>query len=223
MLRLDSERQRRWSVTTVIIAVQMLATCLSTGSAMSDDRTALLTRWLLIGTIVLEAPDRGLAIIEDRLASTQRFYRVGENVGEFRIIRVDLDKIAVAADGHEWELRLGTGTGATPAPLPPSVRGTSLVSVDRDRLVRLKDGIEPVTPVTGDERKGVRLGEISRSGILFSLGLREGDVVRDVGGKAPSSWRSLSQAIVDQASAGPMVRVHIERGGQPDSIYVDVR
>lgn len=198
----------------------------------------------LIGLIIREGAE-GIAVIEDRRTKRQGLYRVGALVGGGRLTEILPDRVKLAFNDGEVELRLaGTPGGAAPVPPPPGplvvvpppgpsppppVHGqagaetsSSFPGIDRthlEELIRAPDLVMNVTPV---EDRGVQVGDVRKSSLFEILGFRKGDIIRNVNGKVPGAAAPLPQ-VIEQAVEGGMLRFHLERNGQTDVKYIQIR
>lgn len=196
----------------------------------------------LVGVIVKEG-DESIAIIADRRAQKQGTYRVGAVVGGARITAILPDRVRLVLADGEAELRLaGTPGGGTPLPpaaapgpvvvvpdqpRPPALTGPPPPSdprfqrVDRATIEHLLNAQELLTEVAPLEDPGVRVVDVKQGGLLQTLGLRKGDVIRSINGRPVGQAAPLSQAVEQAAQVG-VIRVELERGGRMDVRYLQV-
>ena len=89
---------------------------------------------------------------------------------------------------------------------------------------RLPDLIEQggLTPVSTDTASGYELTKASISPALFNLGLREGDVLLSVNGKALGS-RESDQRVLDNAFTSHSARIKVKRGNRSFIITVPMK
>lgn len=197
----------------------------------------------LIGLIIREGAD-GIAIIEDRRTRRQGLYRVGAMIGGGRLTEILPDRVTLVFVDGEVELRLaGTpaeGTSAPPPsgpvvvipqpepspppPVPEPVGETSspFPRIDRgslDQLIRAPDPVMNVTPV---EDRGVRVDEVRKASLFEVLGLRKGDIIRNVNGRVPGAADPLPR-IIEQAVETGILRFELERNGRMDVKYLQIR
>lgn len=197
----------------------------------------------LIGLIIREGAE-GIAVIEDRRTKRQSLYRVGALVGGGRLREILPDRVKLAFSDGEIELRLAGTPGvaaSAPPPLGPLVVVPSPVPsppprvpepgaeasspfprIDRahlDELIRSPDLVMNVTPV---EERGVQVGDVRKSSLFEILGLRKGDIIRNVNGKVPGAAAPLPQ-VIEQAAQGGMLRFELERNGRMDVKYIPIR
>lgn len=194
---------------------------------------------VLIGLILREGQE-GIAVIENRKTKQQRLYRVGAVVAGARLTEILPDRVKLSFQGREVEVRLAGTPGATaprPAaavspeqPTPPRIvpqpgadpSSSAVVHVDRTRLaelIRTPDLAMNVTPI---ENRGVRVDSVRNSSLFEILGLRRGDVIRNVNGNVPGAAAPLPQVIERTADWG-MLRFDVERNGRTEVKYIGVR
>ncbi|MBI4268701.1 MAG: hypothetical protein HY615_00060 [Candidatus Rokubacteria bacterium] len=205
------------------------AVALASGRAEGSQPGAQL---VVVGAIVREggAP---LAVIQDRSTGKTAIYRIGDLVAGGRVLDISARRVLLDYQGAAVELRLaispqGQGVPTTGVSRPPkAAAGESdevpIPRIRRDELARLGRAPELVHQASPLGDTGVWVREVLPGGLFDALGVRRGDVIRDVNGLVPGATLTLTQALT-QAAAQPsqMLRVHFERAGQMDSTYVRI-
>lgn len=183
----------------------------------------------LVGIIVRDSGE-ALATIEEPRTGRQTFYRVGDTVGEARLLRILEDRAVLVVGGTEVELRLaGVPDSAAPVPStvkapapPPEGRGEAVrrarqaaraeshpqgappagnrLSMSRDELARLGSSADLAQYATPEGADGLRVGDIPPDSLLARLGLRPGDIVRAVDRRPVGPSRSLQEALAAAAA-----------------------
>jgi len=193
---------------------------------------------VVIGIVVREAGEP-LAILEDFTTKKHSMYRVGSPVGDGRVTAITPDRVTIAFPDGQVELRLGAG-GSPVAPPPSSSARTApgptapsptvsappstsdgFAQVGREQLKHLVEVLGATPQMTPVEDRGVRIGEVRGDSPLELLGLRQGDLVRDVNGRAPGPQASFGE-LIRQAGSDGIIRIHVERDGKPNVKYVRV-
>jgi type II secretory pathway component PulC len=183
----------------------------------------------LVGIVVRDGGE-ALATIEEPRTGRQTFYRVGDTVGEARLVRILEDRAVLVVGGTEVELRLAgipdtsgpvAPTARAPAP-PPEGRGEAVrrarqaaraethpqvaapagnrLSMSREELARLGSSVDLAQYATAEGAEGLRVGDIPPDSLLARLGLLPGDIVRAVDRRPVGPSRSLQEALA--AAAG---------------------
>jgi type II secretory pathway component PulC len=216
----------------------------SPASEPESDATGIAMEFALVGLIVREG-EESQAIIEVRETGRQEFYKVGMPLGDGRVASILDDRVILAFDRGKVELRLagtpGAGTaglppspgavrvvpGSEPSPPPPvrpplSAPGVGFSQVERthlNELLRAPDLLMHVTPL---EREGVRVEEVRSSGLFDILGLKKGDVIRNVNGRVPGVGEPLPR-VIEQAGRTEVLRFELDRDGVMDARYLQIR
>lgn len=183
----------------------------------------------LVGVVVRDTGE-ALATIEDPRTGREAFYRVGDSVGEARLVRILEDRAVLAVAGTEVELRLA-GVPDPATAMPPAAKAAAPVpegrgeamrrvrqaaraeahpqgappagnrlSMSRDELARLGSSAELAQYAVPDGADGLRVGDIPPDSLLARIGLQPGDIVRAVDRRPVGPARSLQEALA--AAAG---------------------
>ena len=201
---------RRHAVTVGLVVA--ISAGLLPGAVLSQSVTPDLG---LVGTILQDATRPG-AIIEDRRAKTQQLYRLGDRVGGGRLTKILDDRVILMFQGAELELRLGS-TASSQAPAQPSA-APEFPSLERHALLRLSGapGLDRQVQPVGD--KGVQVRDAPAGGLLETLGVRKGDIIRTINGSVPGASLPVSEAI-EPALRTRMLRLHVERADGTHAVY----
>ena len=205
--------------------------------AESQRRVSTLT---VIGVIIRDGGD-ALAILEDRITRKQNVYRVGAMIASGRITEILPDRIRFAFPDGIVDLRRTTGaTDVAVAPAPaadppppatPQAVGFVPPNSDPDRRFQIVESAAldrflgmPDIANLGVIRNqgGLQVGEVTSSSLLGLLGLRKGDIIRNVNGRTPGADASLSQVLQREIPSG-MLRFQYQRDGRMDVRYLQVR
>ena len=188
---------------------------------------------ILLG--ILHGAETQMAVFENRATKEQRIYKVGDSAGAGRLKTILPDRVVLTFPGGELELRLGTAVasieparaeGRTPIPAPAAMIAGGPSVLNRGTLLKLTQAPELLSQVEPLGDRGVRLGEVLPGDLLDALGLKSGDIIRDVNMRMPGVDRSLSAVIRDALQQQPqqavVLRLKIERDGRQDVVYVPV-
>lgn len=219
-------------------AAELLPSGPSTGGEPASRASLTLNPALVVIGIIVQDAAEPLAIIEDLVTKKQATYRVGAAIAGGRVAAIVPDRVTIALPDGQLELRLAAGgtpsgslqpsaravpepTAPSPPVAPTSPASDGLPQIGHAELEHLVRVLEVMPPVAPGEDRGVRIGEVRGDSPLQILGLRRGDIVRDINGRAPGSQGSLGE-LVQQATGDGIIRLHVERNGKPGVKYVRV-
>jgi S1-C subfamily serine protease len=109
--------------------------------------------------------------------------------------------------GHLRDVRVGLV--AKPGDAPESKVAAPLVRKD---LEPFGFGVEDLGPAGGSERPGVRIAAVDLRGDAYRVGLREGDMVLEVDGRAIRDRAEFRRAVAENRAA--VVRLYVRRGSR---------
>jgi len=188
------------------------------------------------------------AVIEDAATHHQDLYRVGDVVGGARVAAIDWDRVTLARAGREETLELApAGTAGNDAPTAytdaPSaaptdrpvrderIRRTSenAFVVDRreldgaaDNMSALLTQASAIAELRDGRPAGFRLFQIRADSLFTKLGLKDGDVVQRVNGRAIADPAALL-AFLARLKTEPRVALDIVRGDAPRTLVYELR
>ena len=179
---------------------------------------------VLVGT-VLSGAGKSIAIFEDNKTNAQQFHRLGDTIEDGRIIKILKDRVFLSKNDVEVELKIGYGIGSTFVQDQTQVDDN--VGVDQSVTTNM------LQPMTGDTdmseldinvsqiyEGGAEVLDIEEDGILSKLGLRPGDIIRNINHRNTDADLSFSEAVVqDIRSGNNMLRLELERDGEEKVIY----
>ncbi len=187
----------------------------------------------LYGTVAGE-DGRGYAIIEEKDKKRQRVYKVGDNIGGATIVRImrnavvlrlgDRDEVLkkkeMAATARAQRELPGMATQQTPeAPPPPRPLsrmpsgGPAGSSADLANLLTQARVTPHVTAGTTGKPDGIVISEIQSGSLFENAGLVNGDVIREVNGKAVTGVSDLV-AMYRDLKPGAELSVKVTRMGR---------
>ena len=183
------------------------------------------------------------AAIEDTRTHRQELVRVGDAVGDARVLSIAWDHVVLANAAGETLLELApseAGADET-APEPPTtgpavashttIRQTSATAfvIDRRELAGAVDDmsglmtqLRAVAEVQDGRPAGFRLFRMKDDSIFRRLGLQNGDVVQRVNGQAVSDPANLL-AFLQRLRTEPRVALDIRRGADRRTMVYDLR
>ena len=190
---------------------------------LADTRLINLT---LNGTVASEMPNYSVAIIADG-SKDQEVYIIGESVGNnATLYAVYADRVVLNENGILTNLKLPrefknasvATTRQTMTVSRQSVSNTkSMQSVVTQNLTKLTDVIRPTPYRVGGQQVGFRVYPGRDRRQFAALGLRPGDIIKDIDGQALSD-ASQAMQIFQSLGSAEQVTVTIERDGQSESL-----
>jgi general secretion pathway protein C len=193
---------------------------------LSDTR---LTNLVLKGTIASDVPEFSVAVIADGTAE-QRVYAIGDSVGSGATLHaVYRDRVVLNENGALTNLRLPVdfpAAAATTVRRTTTTRQTatdddasSLQNVLTQNLTQLSDVIRPTPYLVNGEQAGYRVYPGRNRQQFAALGLRPGDLIKDIDGQSLTDPTQAMQ-IFQSLGSTDQVTVTVERNGQPETIVL---
>ena len=231
------------AATRSIARWHLFGAAVSRGSA-GDAAPVAALGLILRGTLADRDPSAGVAVIADPQQG-ERTFRVGEDVAAGRkLAAVYPDHVVLSHAGAEETLKLPRDTNLAPAdivrPTPatassrsaparatpaPAGSGTAAALQQAAQQLRqnpqeLMKRVQIVPVLDGGRLTGVRLSATGAdAGLIARAGLRAGDIVTRVNGRAVDSIAS-GQDIVASLGNATSVRVTVLRDGKPVDLTV---
>jgi general secretion pathway protein C len=199
--------------------------------------------------VALRGGENSYCIIEEEKLRQQGVYKVGAEVPGGAIVKsVEWDQVVLTVGGNDEILRLEDGmTGGTrtaPARFNPAVgigstasapvQGVEVISdteyiVDRkevdnalENMSQLFTQIRAVPHFEGGEATGFRLFAIRRGSLFDKIGLKNGDIIRNVNGQVMNDpTRAL--ALLEQMRDARDLSVAVTRNRKDQTINYTVR
>lgn len=219
--------------------VQAIATVHLFGEAGADDAAPVVPRESdenledtrlsnleLKGTIASPEPTMSAAIITDG-RNEEKVYLIGDPIGSgAKLHAVYTDRVVLNENGRLTNLRLPeeykqvatapvrrttTQRQATPNP--------SIQSVVSQNVARLADVIRPTPYFVNGQQQGYRVYPGRDRRQFAALGLRPGDLIKDIDGQALTD-PSQAMEIFQSLGTAAQVSVTVERNGQPEVIVL---
>jgi general secretion pathway protein C len=203
-------------------------------AAAIDDNLAdtRLTNLVLKGTIASAVPEFSVAVIADGTAE-QKVYAIGDSLGAgTRLHAVYSDRVVLNENGALTNLRLPMDY---PAESRSQVRRTtrttrqssadttaeaaSLRSAVTQNLTQLTDVIRPTPYLVDGQPAGYRVYPGRDKRKFAALGLRPGDLIKDINGQQLTDPTQAMQ-IFESLGTASQATVTIERNGQVESLVL---
>lgn len=188
-----------------------------------------LTNLVLKGTIASDNAEFSVAVIADGKAE-QRVYLIGDSIGSGASLHaVYADRVVLNEKGALTNLRLPSEFPTTQA--RPTRRATStsrtasrnntqsIQNVVTQNLTKLTDVIRPTPYLVNGQQAGYRVYPGRDRKQFAALGLRPGDLIKDIDGQSltdPTQAMQIFQAL----GTSEQVTVTVERNGEQQSLVL---
>jgi len=193
---------------------------------LSDTRIPL----VLKGTIASEIPEFSVAVIEAN-NSDQEVYAIGDSLGSGATLHaVYPSRVVLDEGGALTNLRIPTDFPASRA--TPTRRNTSttrqssrndkartLQNTVSQNLTSLSEVIRPTPYLVNGEQAGYRVYPGRNRAQFAALGLRPGDLIKDIDGQ-PLTDPTQAMQVFQSLGTAEQVTVTVERNGQPQTIVL---
>ena len=190
---------------------------------LADTRLINLT---LNGTVASEIPNYSVAIISDG-GKDQMVYTIGDSVGNNASLHaVYADRVVLNENGALTNLRLPSEFKDMPASsvrrATTAARQTvdntkSIQSVVAQNLTKLTDVIRPTPYRVQGQQVGFRVYPGRDRRQFAALGLRPGDIIKDIDGQSLTD-ASQAMQIFQSLGTAEQVTVTVERNGTSESL-----
>jgi general secretion pathway protein C len=191
-----------------------------------------LTNLVLKGTIASAIPEYSVAVIADGTAE-QRVYAIGDSLGSGTTLHaVYPDRVVLNENGALTNLRLPvdypegsnvqvrrTTRTTRQAPVSQSDNAESLRNVVSQNLTQLTDIIRPTPYLVDGQPAGYRVYPGRNKRQFAALGLRPGDLIKDINGQSLTDPTQAMQ-IFESLGTADQVTVTVERNGQDESLIL---
>ena len=164
----------------------------------------------------------GYAIVEEKGKGKQKLYRIGEMIGQARLIRITRNT-AVLKDGEkEFVMKIRESAEGPLKGLSP--RPGSGIAVNRQEVTQSLDDLKSIMSqavvrpfLVEGVQQGFIVSSIAPGSLYQKLGLQNGDVVVDVNNKKLATADDILQ-LVNTMQAGGSVSVKLMRNGKNETI-----
>ena len=188
-----------------------------------------LTNLLLKGTVASAIPEFSVAVIADG-NEDEKVYAIDDALGSnVKLHAVYADRVVLNENGALTNLKLPrefianksapARRATTNVRQATSSNSSSIQSVLSQNLTRLSDVIRPTPYFVNGQQSGYRVYPGRNRQQFASLGLRPGDLIKDIDGQSltdPTQAMQIFQAL----GTSDQVTVTVERNGQPETIIL---
>ncbi len=196
----------------------------------SDTEALVDTRKNLVlkGTIASDLPEFSVAVIEVDNAS-QRVYAIGDSLGSGATLHeVHRYRVVLNENGALTNLRIPSefpvsrtspNRRSTSTTRQSASNNRSIQSVVSQNLSGLTEVIRPTPYIVNGEQVGYRVYPGRNRQQFAALGLRPGDLIKDIDGQSLTDPAQAVQ-VFETLGTAEQVTLTIERNGQPQSIIL---
>jgi len=188
-----------------------------------------LTNLVLKGTIASDMPEFSVAVIADGNAE-QKVYEIGDAVGSGASLHaVYAERVVLNENGALTNLKLPSDFPAARAAQARRTTSTtrqtrqnntaSIQNVVTENLSKLTDVIRPTPYLVNGKQAGYRVYPGRNRQQFAALGLRPGDLIKDIDGQSLTDPTQAMQVFQSLGTAD-QVTVTVERNGQPQTIVL---
>ncbi len=187
-----------------------------------------LTNLVLKGTIASDTPEFSVAVIADNNAD-QKVYSIGDSITSgANLHAIYPERVVLNENGALTNLKLPTDFPAARAAQSRRTTNTtrqtkqntaSIQNVLAENLTSLTDVIRPTPYLVNGEQAGYRVYPGRNRAQFASLGLRPGDLIKDIDGQSLTDPTQAMQVFQSLGTA-EQVTVTVERNGQSQSIVL---
>ncbi|NCF15513.1 MAG: type II secretion system protein GspC [Gammaproteobacteria bacterium] len=188
-----------------------------------------LTNLVLKGTIASATPEFSVAVIADGNAE-QKVYEIGDSIGSGATLHaVYAERVVLNEGGSLTNLKLPSEFPEARASRTRRTTSTtrqtkqantaSIQNVVTENLSKLTDVIRPTPYLVNGEQAGYRVYPGRNRAQFAALGLRPGDLIKDIDGQSLTDPTQAMQVFQSLGTA-EQVTVTVERNGQPQSIVL---
>jgi len=204
---------------------------LSTLKAVSDkqsegehfDSEQKITDFDLKGTVVCNS-SFGFIFIEERDTHKQKLYRLGDNIGSAKLIKITRNTATLRIDGRETTLKVKATLEGSLLPNSPSSATSKNMTLSKktvnENLSDLKSIMSQavVRPyLNKGVQEGLIISNIAPNSLYEKMGLQNGDILIDVNNKPLQSADNLLQT-VNLMQSGSSIDLNVKRNGKIETI-----
>ena len=173
----------------------------------------------LIGTVVTKDRQLNYAVVEMVKDGKQAIFRENERIGGVLIKQIFRNNVIIATSSGEQRLTI-TGV-SVPQVSPADVEDKGVIlQIPRNEIAEYLPGIGQMLKesnsapnISGGEPDGFSVGRLRAHDLLFRIGLRTGDVIKEVNGEVIDSPDDV-ESLARRMARGGEFSVLIKRRGQ---------
>lgn len=188
---------------------------------------------VLKGTIAAATENQSIAIIADS-RNDEKIYSIGDTVASGTTLHaVYLDRVVLNRSGAlevlklpkelpETQARTRRQTSRRPSPVTQAAEAPArtIQNVVAQNVTKLADVIRPTPYFVNGQQQGYRVYPGRNRRQFAALGLRPGDLIKDIDGAALTDPQQAMQ-IFQSLGTAEQVSVTVERNGQPETLVLN--
>ena len=197
----------------------------SEGMLFDSDQKA--TDFELKGTVACNS-SFGFIFIEERDSHKQKLYRLGDNIGSAKLIKITRNTATLRSGGRETTLKIKSTIEGSLLPDSPDAGANRAASrsmtlnkkMVNENLSDLKSLMSQavVRPyLNKGVQEGLIVSNIAPDSLYEKMGLQNGDIIIDVNNKPMRSADSLLQT-VNVIQSGGNIAVNFKRNGKMETV-----
>ncbi len=196
-----------------------------------DDATAHLKKTqldlTLLGTVI-STPHHPYAVIEDNTTKLQALYQIGDKVQDAAIKQILRDRVILTYDRQDYVLEMDSkqmpASDIEPLddtrPEPEKITvNQSLIDASLENIDDLKRQVRVRPLVANGRPDGLLIYGIKPDSLFSSLGLKNGDVIRQVNGSPVLSMEDAVKFYQSLEETGQIQVSLLRRGNKQDILY----
>jgi general secretion pathway protein C len=193
----------------------------STDSSAAAAQTADLSEFSLLGTITAN-PAYSRALIKKRSENNSKIFAVNEDVFGYKLVRIS-DTAVYLKQGDKTtmlsmiEKKDATNPNQPPAPgagekVKKTLSKSEMLQITQKNMDKLIIGLKAAPHVVNGKFEGYRLFAVPNDNYLYTLGARNGDIIKRINGHPIDSTETLMK-IWTTLPQETRVILDIDRGG----------
>jgi general secretion pathway protein C len=197
----------------------------SEGEIFDSDQK--MTDFELKGTVASNS-SFGFIFIEERDSHKQKLYRLGDNIGSAKLVKITRNTATLRSGGKETTLRVKStieGSLLPDSPDAPTNRAASrnmtlnkkMVNENLSDLKSLMSQAVVRPYLNKGVQEGLVISNIAPNSLYEKMGLQNGDIIIDVNNKPMRSADNLLQT-VNVIQSGGNVAVNFKRNGKMETV-----
>jgi general secretion pathway protein C len=166
----------------------------------------------------------GFIFIEERDSHKQKLYRLGDNIGSSKLIKITRNTATLRIDGRETTLKVKATLEGSLLPNSPSSATSKNMTLSKktvnENLSDLKSIMSQavVRPyLNKGVQEGLIISNIAPNSLYEKMGLQNGDILIDVNNKPLQSADNLLQT-VNLMQSGSSIDLNVKRNGKIETI-----
>jgi general secretion pathway protein C len=193
----------------------------SSDSSVSAPQAADMSEFSLLGTITAN-PAYSRALIKKRSENNSKIFAVNEDVFGYKLVRIDDTTVYLKQGDKTTKLSMiekkeASAPGQPPAPgaaekVKKTLSKSEMLEKTQKNIDRLIIGLKAAPHVVNGKFEGYRLFAVPADNYLYTLGARNGDIIKRINGHPIDSTETLMK-IWTTLPQETRVILDIDRGG----------